>query len=103
GAWGILGVHPDFPPADPAAGIDLFHRDFGGSPALDTVASPLLGQRHHEPDDDLVAEGVHPNRPRQCDERTNESRTAEENERSLHRISPLRESTLSNRMRGVRQ
>jgi hypothetical protein len=93
-ALGILRDHPELPAADPSGDIDLFHRDLGGGPALDAVAGPLLGQRHHESDDDLVAEGVNPDRPRQRDHCANDERTAEENERSLHRVSSLRESTL---------
>src|SRR5262249_57126822 len=96
---GIFRDHPELASADPAGGIDLFHRDLGSGPALDAVAGPLLGQRHHESDDDLITEGVSPDRPRQRDERTNEKRTAEENKRSLHRVSSLRESTLWDRAR----
>src|SRR5262249_61947565 len=96
---GFFRDHPELAPAAPAGGIDLFHRDLGSGPALDAVAGPLLGQRHHESDDDLITEGVSPDRPRQRDERTNEKRTAEENERSLHRVSSLRESTLWDRAR----
>src|SRR4030095_9889939 len=101
-ALGIFRDHPELPAADPSGGIDLFHRDLGSGPALDAVAGPLLGQRHHESDDDLVADGVNPDGPRQRGERTNEKRTAEENERSLHRVSSLRKSTLWDRARQVR-
>src|SRR5437867_1452116 len=84
-ALGVLRDHPELPATDPARGIDLFHRDFGGGPALDAVAGPLLRQRHHEPDDDLVAE-----RMRQRWQRQRAENTTEEDERSLHRVSSLR-------------
>src|SRR5438309_4262055 len=84
-ALGVLRDHPELPAADPARGIDLFHRDFGGGSALDAVAGPLLRQRHHEPNDDFVAE-----RMRQRWQRQRAENTTEEDERSLHRVSSLR-------------
>src|SRR5439155_14179954 len=85
----VLRDHPELPAADPARGIDLLHRDLGGGPALDAVAGPLLRQGDHEPHDDLVAEGVGQRRHRH---RRDES-TTEEDERSLHRASSLRETS----------
>src|SRR5262249_14410164 len=63
--------------------------------ALDAVAGPFLRQRDHEPDDDLVAEGVGQRRHRH---RRDES-TTEEDERSLHRASSLHVKTPGKRNR----
>jgi hypothetical protein len=92
-ALGVLRDHPELPATDPAGGVDLFHRDFGSGPALDAVAGPLLGQRHHESHDDLIAEGMGEGRQRQHRDKY----TTEEDERSLHRISSLLEKPLGNR------
>src|SRR5262249_46237057 len=87
-AFGVLRDHPELAAVDAACHIDLFHRDFCGGPALYTVAGSFLRQRDQESDDDLIAEGVGQSRERQ----RRDEHTTEEDERSLHRVSSLRES-----------
>ena len=82
-ALGVLRDHGELPPTDAAGGVDLLDRHLGGGAALHAVAGPLLGQGHHEADDDLIAEGV--GEPRQRQKR--DEATPQEPERSLHCVS----------------